>query len=66
MISDKIEDQRFLVKKIAILIMGFLSNKQPDECKTSPRVNTAPTWVCETISVKIEDKKLLVKNSDFP
>ena len=31
-----------------------------------PHVNTAPTCVCETISVKIEDKKFLVKNSDFP
>ena len=48
------------------LIMGFLSNKQPEECKTSSHVNMAQTWVCETISVKIEDKKFLVKNSDFP
>ena len=46
--------------------MGFLSNKQPEEYETSPHVNTAPTWVCEKISVKIEDKKFLVKNSDFP
>ena len=52
MISDKIEDQRFLVKKKRDfpdvrtcrerqnpknLIMGFLSNKQPEECETSPR-----------------------------
>ena len=46
--------------------MGFLRNKQPEEYETSPLVNTAPTWVCETISVKIEDEKFLVKNSDFP
>ena len=48
------------------LIMGFLSNKQPEEYETSAHVNTAPTWVCETISVKIEDKKFLVKDNDFP